>query len=376
MSRKCTDSSLINWLQAKDRRMEKETKAVPDSVLWMDPCEMYGVPFEPTEVEADGSFVIDVAANKAMNEAEYRWTRAIMEEPVMSALKGLSSRQGVWVGDEARLYEEVKRFTAPELSGSGSLPSGPEELVRHIEDINEYTCVLPQAGLEVLDQRKLRAEEAQRYSVPGWNHDRPILIAREGAASRRALFYEAMFRLARHEKPLLVAALKSTRKQRHWSGATWELRMRLAKYYPDARSDWFPWKKGIWERYPDGGPLGPIHSEDYLYDGDFDPYRIVDRAFGEWIGPKGHFSGHPKDLDPLGIYKLMVRYIPILDKLGVKVTCKKPSSKEKTRWTIEGPAWDFGDLERIIARLWFEQHTDGSARDQASNSGTLKYRPI
>jgi hypothetical protein len=62
----------------------------------------------------------------------------------------------------------------------------------------------------------------------------------------------------------------------------------------------------------------------------------------------------------------MVRYIPILDKVGVKVTCKKPSSKEKTRWTIEGPAWDFGDLERIIARLWFEQHTDGSARDRAS----------
>jgi hypothetical protein len=119
----------------------------------------------------------------------------------------------------------------------------------------------------------------------------------------------------------------------------------------------------FWEQYPDGGPSGPIHSEDYLYDGDFDPYRIVDRAFDEWIGPKGHFSGHPKDLDPLGIYKLMVRYIPILDKVGVKVTCKKPSSKEKTRWTIEGPAWDFGDLERIIARLWFEQHADGSARD-------------
>ena len=125
MSRKCTDSSLINWLQSKDGRMQKETKAVPDSVLWMDPCEMYGVPFEPTEVEADGSFVIDVAANKAMNEAEYWWTRAIMEEPVVSALKGLSSRQGIWIGDEAQLYEEVKRFTAPELSGSGPLPSGP-----------------------------------------------------------------------------------------------------------------------------------------------------------------------------------------------------------------------------------------------------------
>jgi hypothetical protein len=175
-----------------------------------------------------------------------------------------------------------------------------------------------------------------------------------------------MFRLARHEKPLLVAALKSTRKQRHWSGATRELRMRLAKYYPDARPEWFPWKRMFWEQYPDGGPSGPIHSEDYLYDGDFDPYRIVDRAFDEWIGPKGRFSGHPKDLDPLGIYKLMVRYIPILDKVGVKVTCKKPSSKEKTRWTIEGPAWDFGDLERITARLWFEQHTDGSARDRAS----------
>ena len=61
--------------------------------------------------------------------------------------------------------------------------------------------------------------------------------------------------------------------------------------------------------------MGPIRSEDYLYDGDFDPYRIVDRAFDEWIGPRGHFSGHPKDLDPLGIYKLMVRYIPILDKV-------------------------------------------------------------
>ena len=67
--------------------MQKETKAVPDSTLWMDPCEMYGVPFEPTEVEADGSFVIDVVANKAMNEAEYRWTRAIMGEPVVSALR-------------------------------------------------------------------------------------------------------------------------------------------------------------------------------------------------------------------------------------------------------------------------------------------------
>ena len=129
-----------------------------------------------------------------------------------------------------------------------------------------------------------------------------------------------------------------------------------------------------WESRPHRTPMGKgsdnAVDEKYrlssIIDGDFDPYRIVDSAFDEWIGPKGHFSGHPKDLDPLGIYKLMVRYIPILDKVGVKVTCKKPSSKEKTRWTIEGPAWDFGDLERIIARLWFEQHSGGSARDIAS----------
>ena len=48
VERKCTGSSLINWLQS--RTEECKRRKPYRTVLWMDPCEMYGVPFEATEV--------------------------------------------------------------------------------------------------------------------------------------------------------------------------------------------------------------------------------------------------------------------------------------------------------------------------------------
>jgi hypothetical protein len=67
----------------------------------------------------------------------------------------------------------------------------------------------------------------------------------------------------------------------------------------------------------------------------------------------------------LDLYRLMDKYSHILERFGIKVTRYKPSDEERTRWTIEGPAWDFEDTEPVGMKLWFKKHAKGAARGTA-----------
>ena len=50
--------------------MQKETKAVPDSIIWMDPCEMYGVPFELIPLKAVREFYARLQDPKELVEID------------------------------------------------------------------------------------------------------------------------------------------------------------------------------------------------------------------------------------------------------------------------------------------------------------------
>ena len=339
-----------------------------DSVLWKHPYETedYGRYFDTSSAEADGFESIETGASEsvetdtfeliedsAQNTLFYEWHKAIINEPVMKSLEALADFEGVWVGAEAELFKKVKELTSTKAQKSGPFPSTPGELLEHVHEVYERTWAFPAAGFEVLDFRKLTEEEAEGYEVPGWGIHRPLLVRKVGSTREKPSFYEAFLELARYERPLLVAILKSTRKQRRWSGTTSALSGRLWKYYPDVTSVWALAIPGLWHRYPDYESRMSIRSEDYRYEGAMDPFRMLDYSLDAWIGSRDDFSEHPKDLDLLTFYKLVKRYSRILKEFGVKVTAKKPYNEESTRWTIEGPRWNFGDMNNIMARFWY-----------------------
>jgi hypothetical protein len=206
--------------------MHTKKRAVEDSVLWECPFD------DPERLMSEGS---------DPDEEYQRWHQKLLNEPAMSGLRAVASRSGTWGGDEADLYEALEEVTAPAVRRSGPFPSEPKELMRHIRDIGERSYALFGAGFEVLDRRKLSAKEAARYHAPGWGAERPILVAKDGAAAKNPLFCHTLFELARYEKPLLVAILNSTRKQRNWSGTTREMQRRLLAYYPESRPGAIAW---------------------------------------------------------------------------------------------------------------------------------------
>jgi hypothetical protein len=342
--------------------MRVEKRAVEDSVLWECPFD------DPERLLPEGN---------DPDEEYYLWHQKFLDEPLMSALKALASRKDIWVGDEAMLYKAVESITTPAVRKSGPFPSGPKELMQHISDIEERSYAFFGAGLKVLDHRKLSGTEAARYHAPGWGAELPILVAKVGAATKAPLFYHTLFELARYEKPLVVAVLNSTRKRRHWSGPTLEMQRRLLAYYPESRPGamaWFfrvdEWNEEWQEAFKEGQLPGiekliDEASYETPYSGSEDPYRFLDLGIDKWIGGWDHFSEHPESLDLLELYRLMDRYSPILKRVGIRVTRNKPSPEDRTRWTIEGPAWDFEDTEPVGMKLWFKKHAKGAARGTA-----------
>ena len=253
----------------------------------------------------------------------------------------------------------MRALTPARAQKSGPFPSTPAELLGHIDDVHEHSWAFLAAGLVVLNRRRLTGEEAEAFDVPGWGPDRPLLVATEEAASGRPLFYETLLQLARYEKPLLVAALRSTRNRPHWSGATLQMQRRLWAHYPGNRAEGYGWifRTAEWADNFEGFSVDdrPLDDAAYAspYSGPHDPFRLLDHSLDGWIGSKDDFSEHPMELDLLELYKLMARHSRILGEFGVKVAHEKPSRRESTRWTIEAPRWSMGDIDKIAARFWY-----------------------
>src|SRR5215204_2267409 len=262
-----------------------------DSVLWRHPyqAESYEQLFEASSVDTDG---FELVEEDSQNALFYEWYRAILREPVMVALLDLAESEGPWVGTEAGLFDKVRELTPAKAQKSGPFPSTPEELLGHVDDVHEHSWAFSAAGLVVLDRRKLTGEEAGAFDVPGWGLEHPLLVATEDAASERPLFYEALLGLARYEKPLLVAALRSTRNRPHWSGTTRQMQARLWAYYPDNRAEGYGWifRAAEWADDLEGFSVDDRALEDAAYtspySGPHDPFRLLDHSLDEWIGSK------------------------------------------------------------------------------------------
>jgi hypothetical protein len=137
------------------------------------------------------------------------------------------------------------------------------------------------------------------------------------------------------------------------------MQRRLWAYYPDNRAEGYGWifRAAEWADEFEGWSVDERLIEDAAYtspySGPHDPFRLLDHSLDEWIGSKDDLSEHPKDLDLLELYRLMARPSSILKEFGVKVTHEKPSRRESTRWTIEAPRWDMGDISKNAARFWY-----------------------
>jgi hypothetical protein len=311
-----------------DRRDQttEVSRALPQSILWQD-CfgEEYDRRFDEAGIDPDDHKAVE----EFMNDAHYLWNVAVMEEPCMAALGGFLGFDDYWVGTEEELFERVKSCTSRETREAGPFPSTPEELMRHIDQVGEYSWGFETdvCDYNVLDRREFTKDEAFAYWAKGWSPERPIMVRRLGTAYRPD-YYTTMMRLAEYESPLLLAVLKSTENKQFWHGNTSKMAHRLQRYYPLEATD--PWI--------------------YTWD-DFSEFPLVTGT------------------DLLDFYNNMVSCAPILEEFGIEVTREKRPG-ERTWWTIEAPRWDFGDEDQVTAMMAHMTRENRKRREEERRNGS------
>lgn len=297
-----------------NKEENKEKRAVPESALWKE--TLYGKTFEETFIAEGGDLNDSDAVHDFMSEWDARYTDTVVAEPTMTGLQWLAETEKIWVGTESELFEKLKDYINPECQKEGPFPSSYEEMMQHLDDIYELTPAFRpiEGGFDLLDRRDFTDEEAKGYHAPGWSKERPMLVAQRGAADTPE-YHETMIKLARYERPLLLAVLKSTQKKTYWHGTTSQLAERLNRYYP---------------------------------------YSAVDK----WVYWKDDWSEFPSALGLLELYKLVDRYAEILAEFKLEVTPNK-SPEGKTYWTITAPPWLVDNSDSMIG---YKAHMAGWRR--------------